>query len=68
MARCPATQILYGIYMIKTENFVIEKIENLTSLYIENCLAQKGIEPLRWAIVDTTDKNLIVSVSYKKFV
>lgn len=54
--------------MIKTENFVIEKIENLTSLYIENCLAQKGIEPLRWAIVDTTDKNLIVSVSYKKLV
>ena len=68
MARCPATQILYGIYMIKTENFVIEKIENLTSLYIENCLTQKGIEPLRWAIVDTTDKNLIVSVSYKKLV
>ena len=53
--------------MITTENFEIEKTEDLTASYIENCLAQKGIEPLRWAIVDTTDENLIVSVSYKKF-
>ncbi len=52
--------------MITTENFEIEKNINLTGSYIENSLAQKGIEPLRWAIVDTTDKNLIVSVSYRK--
>ena len=54
--------------MITTENFEIEKTEDLTASYIENCLEQKGIEPLRWAIVDTTDKNLILSVSYKKSV
>ncbi len=52
--------------MITTENFEIEKTQNLTGAYIENALEQKGISALRWAIVEVTEENYILSVSYEK--
>lgn len=52
--------------MISTDNIEIKKINDLTSDYIENALEQMGISALRWAIVDVTDENYILSVSYEK--
>ena len=49
--------------MITTKNYQIKKNEILTSEYIENELEKINIIPLRWAIVDEINDNLIVSVS-----
>lgn len=54
--------------MILTEQFEIDKIDNLTSSYIENELIKFHIEPLRWAIVDVTDTKFVLSVSYEKII
>ncbi len=50
--------------MITTANFEITKTEDLTSEYIETELANFNVKPLRWAIVESNDNSLIVSVSY----
>ena len=50
---------------IVTKQFEIRKIDDLKSSYIENCLMQMGIEPLRWAIVDVNEDSYILSVSYE---
>ena len=52
--------------MITTTNFQIEKIQDLTSKYIETELKKKGVVPLRWAIVDEDDTFWVVSASYEK--
>ncbi len=52
--------------MILTENFKIEKCDNITSQYIESKLKNIGIVPLRWAIVDEEKDFWVISVSYEK--
>lgn len=52
--------------MILTDEFKIKKTENLESSYIENELSKLNITPLRWAIVDVTDTQYILTVSYEK--
>lgn len=55
--------------MITTQQIEIPKTDNLCSEYIESALSKfgsKGIVPLRWAIVDVTRDNYVVSVSYEK--
>ena len=52
--------------MILTDEFKIDKTENLESSYIENELSKFNISPLRWAIVDVTDTQYVLTVSYEK--
>lgn len=52
--------------MILTDQFEINKIENLTSSYIEDELVKLNIVPLRWAIVEVTTEKYILSVSYEQ--
>ena len=52
--------------MITTENFRIDKIQDLTSDYVEVELKKISVEPLRWAIVDEGDTFWVVSASYEK--
>lgn len=55
--------------MITTQQIEIPKTDNLCSGYIESellKLGSKGIVPLRWAIVDVTQENYVLSVSYEK--
>ena len=52
--------------MILTDEFKINKTENLESSYIENELSKFNISPLRWAIVDVTDTQYVLTVSYEK--
>ena len=52
--------------MITTENFNIEKTQNLSSKYIENELKKLNVKPLRWAIVAENEFYWIVSTSYEK--
>ena len=51
--------------MILTNQFEINKTQNLESSYIEQELSKFGIKPLRWAIVDITDVHYILTVSYE---
>ncbi len=50
--------------MIVTEIVEIEK--NKDDLIIEQQLIAQGKTPLRWAIVDVTDYQYKISVSYQK--
>lgn len=52
--------------MILTDQFEINKIENLTSSYIEDELVKLNIVSLRWAIVEVTAEKYILSVSYEQ--
>lgn len=52
--------------MILTDEFKINKTENLESSYIKKELSKFDIIPLRWAIVDVTDTQYILTVSYEK--
>lgn len=52
--------------MIITNQFEINRTDNLTSDYIESELALKGIlEPLRWAITGFDEKKYVLEVSYE---
>ena len=53
--------------MIITDQFEINKTDNLTSEYIESELSRMGIVPLRWAIVSFDEKKYLLDVSYEKF-
>ena len=53
--------------MILTDEFKINKTKNLESSYIQNELSKLGIKPLRWAIVDVTDEQYILTVSHEVF-
>ena len=50
--------------MIKSEVVKIKKIKDFYNLYIEKELIKLNKNPIRWAIIDITSDNLIVSVSY----
>ena len=50
--------------MIKSEVVKIKKIKDFDNLYIEQELIKLNKNPIRWAIIDITSDNLIVSVSY----
>ena len=41
----------------------IDKIDNLSAEYIEKELTKLNINPLRWAVVNVSDKILTVSVA-----
>ena len=51
---------------VVSELVEIENNEELTTKYIENELTKLNINPLRWAIVDVSDKILKVSVANLK--
>ena len=50
--------------MIKSEIIKINKIEKLSNNYIEKKLLKYFKELVRWAVVDVTDSDIVVSVSY----
>ena len=51
--------------MIKSDILKIKKIENFDNIYIEQELSSKYNSIIRWAIVEITDNELIISVSYE---
>jgi hypothetical protein len=53
--------------MITSELIIIPNTENLSTEYIENEIQKRHVEnPLRWAIVKTTSKDLTISLAYEK--
>lgn len=50
--------------MITTREVKINKIDNLTSEYIESQLKQMGFDVLRWAITDTDKNHFVLDVSF----
>ena len=50
--------------MIKSDIIKIKKINNFDDIYIENELDKRGINPVRWAIVEVLDNDICISVSY----
>lgn len=52
--------------MIISENIVLDIIQPFDNSFIEKELKIKGLDPLRWAVIDACDKNITVSVSYLK--
>lgn len=51
--------------MIKSDIIKIKKIEDFDNIYIEQELSHKYNSVIRWAIVEITDNELIISVSYQ---
>ena len=51
--------------MITTKNIELPKVQDLSSEYIEQELANLNIEPLRWAIVKVTDSHYVLTVSFE---
>lgn len=51
--------------MIKSDIIKIKKIEDFDNIYIEQELSSKYNSVIRWAIVETQENNLIISVSYE---
>ena len=51
---------------IITKEIKIKKINNLTSQYIEEELANRDYNVLRWAIIGVEDNKLVVSASIFK--
>jgi len=51
---------------VKVVSDIIEvsKIENFDNYHIEYELSKCGIDPIRWAIVEVSEKSLLVNVSY----
>lgn len=52
--------------MITTKNIELEKPNDFDNLWIEKELSKLGYDVIRWAIVDITDKKIIISTSIKK--
>lgn len=52
--------------MIVSENVKIHTTLPTTNEIIEKELKQKGIKPLRWAIIEADKQELTISVSYEK--
>lgn len=50
--------------MIKSDILKIKKIENFDNIYIEQELLHKYNSVIRWAIVEITADDIIISVSY----
>ena len=51
--------------MITTETIKINKPNEFDNQWIENQLSELGFDVIRWAIVDITEKELILSISIK---
>lgn len=51
--------------MIKSDIIKIEKIDNFDNNYVERELAKNSANVIRWAIVEVTEKDLTVSISYE---
>ena len=51
--------------MIKSDVVKIQKINNFDDNYIESELLKTFKSIIRWAIVDITDSELVISVSYQ---
>lgn len=52
--------------MIVSENIKISLKPPLESAYIEEEFAKHSINPLRWAITEVSENEIIVNVSYEK--
>ena len=50
--------------MIKSDILKIKKIENFDNTYIEKEMAKHYPSVVRWAIVEITKDELVISVSY----
>jgi len=52
--------------MIISDNIKINKVENLSTEYIENELKKVGIEPIRWAITKVEENTITITLSYER--
>ena len=50
---------------IINSEFLVPKIENISSEYFETFLKSRKIDFLRWAVVNHDEKNFIINVSHK---
>ncbi len=51
--------------MIESDIIKIEKIDNFDNNYVERELAKNFANVSRWAIVEVSEKDLTVSISYE---
>lgn len=51
--------------MIKSGTIKINKTDNFDDVYIEKQLASQFLNIIRWAVIDVSDSEITVSVSYK---
>ncbi len=51
--------------MIKSDTITINKTDNFDDVYIEKQLASQFSNIIRWAVIDVSDSEITVSVSYK---
>jgi len=52
--------------MIISDCVKIKRVKNITTKYIERELKKQRIEPIRWAITDINDKELIIALAYER--
>ena len=53
--------------MIVSESIKIPRVEKVSTEYIENELKKQNIiDPIRWAITDVNDENLIITLAYER--
>ena len=52
--------------MIVSENITLQLDLPVTNEKVEKALLRIGRKPLRWAIIEANNNNIIVSVSYEK--
>ena len=52
--------------MIISDNIKLDRVENVTTEYIENELKKQGIEPIRWAITDINENEITISLAYER--
>lgn len=50
--------------MIKSKIVKINKIENFDNSYIEKELLKRFKDFVRWAVVDISEKDIVISVSF----
>ena len=51
--------------MITTKTIQLNKPENFDNIWIEQALIQQGFQVVRWAIIDITNSQLILTISYE---
>lgn len=49
--------------MIVSKIVEIDRVEDVTTKYVEAELATLSIEPVRWAIVEVREKTLVISLA-----
>ena len=50
--------------MIRTQTIRLKKPNEFDNLWIEKELSSMGLDVIRWAVIEVTDRELIVSVSH----